>query len=262
MIIGVPKEILEQEGRVAAIPETVQEYIHLGLRVVVQASAGQAALHEDAAFQAAGAEIVPDAARVFGASDLVVKVKQPWYNQAAGMHEAEMIRQGVILVAFLHPAAPANHQMVRLLAERNITAFTMDGIPRISRAQRMDALTSMSTVSGYRAVLVAANRYPKFIPMTGTSLGTVKAATFLIVGAGVVGLQAIATAKRLGGTVVAVDVREEARKTAASLARKSRASQLPRNWSSRPMAAHAPCPSNGWPRSGRRWSLWCARPTS
>jgi NAD(P) transhydrogenase subunit alpha len=122
-----------------------------------------------------------------------------------------------MLITFLHPAAPSNHDMVRLLRDRNITSLTMDGIPRTSRAQRMDALTSMSTVTGYKSVLIAANLFPKLIPMTGTAIGAIKPAAFLVVGVGVVGLQAIATAKRLGGVVKAVDIRADAREAAASL---------------------------------------------
>jgi len=121
------------------------------------------------------------------------------------------------LVTFLHPAAPANHDMIKMLRDKNITSFTMDGIPRIPRAQRMDALTSMSTVTGYSAVLIAANFMPKFVPMIDTAIGTVPPAKFLVIGAGVVGLQAIATAKRLGGVIEAVDIREDARKEAEAL---------------------------------------------
>lgn len=227
MIIGVPKEILEQEGRVAAVPDTVREYIAMGFEVLVQASAGQASLHEDDAYAAAGARIIQDAEKVLDAADVILKVKQPWQIERLGYHEAQVIREGAILIAFLHPAAPVNHEMVSMLARRNITSFSMDAIPRISRAQRMDALTSMSTISGYKAMLIAANHFPKFIPLTGTTIGTIKAAKILIVGTGVVGLQAIATAKRLGGTVTAVDTREEARQSAASLGAKVAGFEVP-----------------------------------
>ncbi len=234
MIVGVPKETLEQEGRVAAIPETVREYVALGFEVVVQSSAGRAALHEDAAYVRAGATIVEDARELLHAADVVLKVKQPWQSEGLDYHEAEAIREGATLIAFLHPAAPANHAMVSTLARRNITAFSMDAVPRISRAQQMDALTSMSTISGYKAMLIAANQFPKFIPMTGTTLGTVKPAKVLIVGAGVVGLQAIATAKRLGGSVTAVDTREEARRSAASLGAKVAGFEVPAEWAAGP----------------------------
>jgi len=122
-----------------------------------------------------------------------------------------------MLIAFLHPAAPINHDVVRMLRDRHITSFTMDDIPRTSRAQRMDALTSMSTITGYKSVIMAANRFPRFVPMIGTAIGTVKPARFLCVGVGVVGLQAIATAKRLGGVVKAVDIRPDACEAARSL---------------------------------------------
>jgi len=133
-----------------------------------------------------------------------------------------------VLATFLHPAAPGSHDIVRMLRDRNITSFTMDGIPRISRAQRMDALTSMSTVTGYRAVLDAAQHLPRFMPMIGTAIGPIKPANVLVVGAGVVGLQAIATAKRLGGVVKAWDIREAARTEAGSLGAKVVGFEVPK----------------------------------
>ncbi len=220
MILGVPKEILGNELRVAALPETAAEYVKLGFEVLVQASAGEGALRADAEYQASGAKIVGDPQALLAAADVIVKVKQPWFNQETGQHEVEMMRRGTVLVTFLHPAAPPNHDTIRMLAARNITALTMDDIPRISRAQTMDALTSMSTVTGYKSVLIAANRFPKFVPMIGTAIGTVKAAKFLVVGTGVVGLQAIAAAKRLGGSVKAVDIKQDARLAADSLGAK------------------------------------------
>jgi len=220
MILGIPKEILDNELRVAALPETVAAYRELGFDVLVQAGAGAGVLVSDEEYQQAGARLAPDAASLYGAAEVIVKVKQPWRDHASGRDEVEMMRPGALLVSFLHPAAQSNHAMVKQLAARQITALTMDDIPRISRAQPMDALTSMSTVTGYKSVLIAANRYAKFVPMIGTAIGTIKPARFLIVGIGVVGLQAVATAKRLGGTVAAVDIREEARKSATSLGAK------------------------------------------
>ena len=220
MILGIPKEILENELRVAALPETVAEYTRMGFEVLVQSSAGEGALRADAEYERAGAKVVGDPETLFAESDVILKVKQPWLHREKGKHEVEMMRPGAMLVSFLHPAAPPNHAMIRMLAARNITALTMDDIPRISRAQVMDALTSMSTVSGYKSVLIAANRFPKFVPMIGTAIGTIKAAKFLVIGIGVVGLQAIATAKRLGGAIKAVDIKEEARKAGDSLGAK------------------------------------------
>lgn len=217
MVIGVPREILNEERRVAALPETVEKYVAMGFTVLVEASAGRGVFRSDAQYAAAGARIVPDAPTLYEQSDVVLKVKQPCHNHQVGRHEAQMLRSGAILIAFLHPAAPPNHDMVRMLRDRNVTAFTMDGIPRISRAQPMDALTSMSTITGYRSVLIAAGHFPRFIPMIGTAMGTIQPAQILIVGTGVVGLQAIATARRLGGVIKAVDIREEARREAGSL---------------------------------------------
>jgi len=220
MILGVPKEILENENRVAALPETVRHYVDMGFGVLVEASAGQGAGWSDEEYAKAGAKIVPVAVSLYASADLILKVKQPRYNERAGKHEVEMMREEAILVTFLHPAAPANHPMVRMLRDRRITSFTMDGIPRTPRAQRMDALTSMSTLTGYKSVIIAAHRLPRIIPMIGTAIGTLRSARFLAIGLGVVGLQAIATAKRLGGSIKAVDIREEARKHADSLGAK------------------------------------------
>jgi NAD(P) transhydrogenase subunit alpha len=227
MKIGIPKEVLAEEKRVAATPETVRKYIDRGFSVAVEASAGEGIAISDDAYRNAGAEIIPDAAALFAASDVVLKVKQPIYNETAGRHEADMLRDGGILITFLHPATPGNHDMIRQLRDKNITAFTMDGIPRISRAQRMDALSSMSAVTGYKAVIMAADQLPKFIPMIGTAIGTVKPARFLVIGAGVVGLQAIATAKRLGGVVHSLDIRKNACTEAESLGAKTVAFDIP-----------------------------------
>jgi len=227
MILGVAKEILDKEQRVAALPESVAEYLAMGFEVLVESAAGVGALRSDEEYEQSGARIVPDAPILFSQSDLILKVKQPTFNDEVGRHEVDMISPGAILVTFLHPAAPVNHEVVRMLQTRNVTALTMDGIPRISLAQKMDALTSMSTVSGYKSVLMAANRFPRFIPIIGTAIGTIKPAKFLVVGTGVVGLQAIATAKRLGGSIKAVDIGEEARKGADSLGAKVAGFEVP-----------------------------------
>ena len=217
MILAVPKEILAGEQRVAALPETIAQYIEMGFEPRVQSAAGRGALCSDEQYVRAGAQIVADPETVFGQSELILKVKQPIFNAETGKHEVEMMREGAVLVTFLHPAAPANHAMVRALEERKITALTMDDIPRIPRARTMDALVSMSTVSGYKAVLIAANRFSRFIPTIDTALGTLEPARFLIIGAGVVGMQAAATALRLGGVVEVMDIREDARRRAEQL---------------------------------------------
>ncbi|MBN2291463.1 MAG: NAD(P) transhydrogenase subunit alpha [Pirellulales bacterium] len=220
MILGIPKEILDDELRVAALPETVSGFIKMGFEVLVQSSAGEGALHDDAEYANVGAQIVEDPEDLFYRSDVILKVKQPWFNKQTCKHEAEMMRPESILIAFLHPASPSNHEMIKMLAQKNMTTMTMDSIPRISRAQTMDALTSMSTVTGYKSVLIGANRCPKFIPMIGTAIGTIKPAKFFVIGIGVVGLQAIATAKRLGASIMALDIKEDARKAADSLGAK------------------------------------------
>ena len=227
MILAVPKEILPNERRVAALPEMVRQYVEMGFDVLVESGAGAGALRSDEEYEQAGAKIVADAETLFSRADVILKVKQPWFSEQTGKDEVEMMREGAVLITFLHPAAPPNHQTIHALAKRKITALTMDSIPRTPRAQPMDALTSMSTVSGYKSVLIAANRFPKFIPILGTAIGTIKPARFLVVGTGVVGLQAIATAKRLGGSIQAVDIREDARKEADSLGAKIGGFEVP-----------------------------------
>jgi len=187
MIIGVPKEILPEERRVAAIPETVEKYKQLGFEILVEQGAGEGIFVTDDAYQKAGARIIDDVEMLYSQADLILKVKQPYFNEKRGRQEVEMMRRGSSLITFLHPAAPSNHKMIKMLQEKDITSFTMDGIPRISRAQKMDALTSMSTISGYRSVLLAAERLPKFIPMIGTAIGVIQPAKVLIIGVGVVG---------------------------------------------------------------------------
>ncbi|MDD9302565.1 MAG: NAD(P) transhydrogenase subunit alpha [Desulfobacter sp.] len=217
MIIGIPKEIMKNENRVAALPETVEKFKTLGFDVMVETCAGEGAFASDDQYSASGATIARDAAEVFGSSDIILKVKEPLFNEAFNTHEIDMLKPDQILVTFLHPAAPSNHNDVKKMMEKKITAFTMDGIPRISRAQRMDPLTSMSAITGYKAIIMAAAHFPKFIPMIGTSIGMIKPANIMVVGTGVVGLQAIATGKRLGGAVKAVDIRPDAKKEAESL---------------------------------------------
>lgn len=220
MLIGIPKEILSEEKRVAATPETVSKYIQMGFDVAVEAAAGNGILLGDDDYALAGARIVSDPEQLFAEADIILKVKQPVFNERVDKHEVNMLRDGSILITFLHPAAPENHDIVKRLRDKNITALTMDGIPRISRAQRMDALSAMSTITGYKSVIMAANQLPKFIPMIGTAIGTIQPARCLIVGTGVVGLQAIATAKRLGGVVKAIDIRKDACVEAESLGAK------------------------------------------
>ena len=217
MIIGIPREIMRHEYRVSALPDMVPDYVEMGFDVVVESGAGAGVFRSDEEYERAGALIVEGPQALFDQADIVLKVKQPLPNEKTGLNEAEMLREGSVLITFLHPAAPGSHRVVKLLQAGNVTSFTMDSIPRTPRAQKMDALTSMSTVSGYKSVLMAAERFPRFVPIMCTAGRTIQPANVLVIGTGVVGLQAIATARRLGGRVKVVDIRDEARKEAGSL---------------------------------------------
>lgn len=217
LTIGVPKEILAGERRVSATPETVAQFVKGGAKVLVEAGAGLGAFFSDEAYKQAGAVVVEDVRELYNQADLILKVKEPQYHEGLQLEETDLLRPGQTLITFLHPASPPNHKMVKALAERGVTSLTLDSIPRISRAQSMDALTSMSTAAGYKAVLMAANRIPKFLPLMGTAVGMLQPAQVLVIGAGVAGLQAIATAKRLGAVVFAADIRPDAAEQAKSL---------------------------------------------
>jgi len=220
MIIGVPKEIMHGELRVSAIPETVAKFIEAGAEVLVEKSAGAGAHYPDSEYVAVGAKIIDDVAELYEKADVILKVKEPLFNEAKGVHEVDMMHQGQYLITFLHPAAPVNHEMVQNLAKKGVIGLTLDGIPRISRAQNMDALTSMSTCAGYKGMLLAANALSKFVPQIFCAVGMIKSVNTLIIGAGVGGLQALATAKRLGSVVYAADIRPDAVEQAKSLGAK------------------------------------------
>jgi NAD(P) transhydrogenase subunit alpha len=217
MIVGIPKEIMPGENRVAAIPATVSKMIQDGVEVLVQKSAGDGSFYHDDEYIAAGAKIIDNPAELYQKSDLILKVKEPQFNEALNVHEVDLMHEGQYLITFLHPAAPANHETVNRLAQKGVIGLTLDGIPRISRAQNMDALTSMSTCAGYKGMLMAANYLPKFVPQIFTATGMIKPVNVLVIGTGVAGLQAIATAKRLGAVVYAADIRKEAAEHAKSL---------------------------------------------
>ncbi len=217
LTIGIPKEILAGERRISAVPETVAAFVEQGAQVLVETGAGAGAFFGDEAYQEAGAVLAADVRDIYAQADLILKVKEPQYNRELDAHEADLLRGGQVLITFLHPASPGNHELVRKLAAKGVISLTLDSIPRISRAQVMDALTSMSTVAGYKAVLMAANRLPKFLPLMGTAVGMIQPAQVVVIGVGVAGLQALATAKRLGAVVYAADIRPDAREQAASL---------------------------------------------
>jgi proton-translocating NAD(P)+ transhydrogenase subunit alpha len=212
MKIAVPRETVPGERRVALIPDAAGTLVKAGLEVLVEAGAGAGAFHADAAFEKAGARIVPDAATLYGQADVVLKVQKPT------LEEADRLREGAVLVAFLQ--ALGSPDLVQRLAARRITSFGMEQVPRISRAQKMDALSSQANLAGYKAVLIAAGSLAKFFPMLMTAAGTVFAARVLVIGAGVAGLQAIATARRLGAQVWGYDVRAAVKEQVESLGAK------------------------------------------
>lgn len=221
MVIGVPTEIMDGERRVAATPDTVKRMVQDGHQVLVQSGAGLGSFQSDQLYEEAGAKIMDDVEALFAEADVILKVKEPLFNEALGKHEADLMREGQILITFIHPASPANHELVRTLAKNGVTAITLDGIPRITRAQSMDALTSMSTCAGYKGMLMAASSLPKFVPMIVTAVGMIQPIKALVIGAGVAGLQALATAKRLGAICHAADIRPDAVEQAASLGAKT-----------------------------------------
>ncbi len=220
LTIGIPKEIMKGEKRVAATPDTAAKMLKEGAKVLVEEGAGLGAYFTDEEYEKQGAQIIKDPCDLYSKADIILKVKEPQFNQSKGKHEVDMMHKDQYLITFLHPASPENHDMVKKLAQRGIIAFTLDGIPRISRAQSMDALTSMSTVAGYKSVMIAANKLGKFMPMIGTAIGMIQPSNVLVAGAGVAGLQAIATARRLGAVVYAIDIRPDACEQAKSLGAK------------------------------------------
>jgi NAD(P) transhydrogenase subunit alpha len=207
MRIGVPKETASGERRVALVPELVTKLTESGIDVVIEAGAGEAASFTDEAFREAGAELGDP-----WAAEVVAKVRKP-SNEELGR-----LREGQVLIGFLQPLT--DQEGIERLASRGVTAFAMESIPRITRAQSMDALSSQATVSGYKAVVLAADRLPKFLPMLMTAAGTVAPAKVLVIGAGVAGLQAIATARRLGAVVSGFDVRPVVKEQVESLGAK------------------------------------------
>ena len=209
MKVGVPREIEHSERRVALVPELVPRYVRLGTEVVVEHDAGLAAFFRDEDYREAGATIASDRNDLYREADFVVKVQRPQDD------EIGLLKPGSGLVAILQPLT--NSSLVHRLAESGVTAFSMDAVPRIARAQKMDVLTSQSSVAGYKAVIVAADALGKHFPLMMTAAGTMPPAKGLILGAGVAGLQAIATARRLGAVVEAFDVRPAVKEQVESL---------------------------------------------
>ena len=207
--VFVPTEIRESETRAAASPDTVTRLIKLGMSVQIQAGAGAASHISDKAYEAAGATIVSDVAAGYGAADLVFKLNPPTPAEIASM------REGTTLVSFVN--ALTDKDIVEALNARKISSIAMELVPRITRAQKMDALSSQANLAGYKAVIMAADHLPKIFPMLMTAAGTIQPARVVIMGAGVAGLQAIATAKRLGAVVEVSDVRPAVKEQVESL---------------------------------------------
>ncbi|HMJ18032.1 MAG TPA: Re/Si-specific NAD(P)(+) transhydrogenase subunit alpha [Gemmatimonadaceae bacterium] len=214
MLIGVPREIANGERRVALVPEVVSQLTKAGHRVVVERGAGLRAGFTDEAYRAAGCDLADSAKEIYSTAQMILKVQRPARNEA-GEAELDEMTDGSVLIGLLQPSGdPALFQQ---LAERRIIACSMELVPRTTRAQMMDALSSQSTVAGYKAVLLAANALQKFFPMLMTAAGTVRPARVLVIGAGVAGLQAIATARRIGAVVEAFDTRPVVKEQVKSL---------------------------------------------
>jgi len=212
MKVGVTKETTQGERRVALVPDTVSKLSASGIEILIESGAGEAASFTDAQYQEAGADLSPDAASICSHVDIVLKVQGPTLD------EVDLISDGATLIAFLQPMNSLD--LIRRLMEKSITSFSMDTVPRIARAQSMDALSSMSSIAGYKAAIIAATSLAKYFPMMITAAGTYAPAKGLVLGAGVAGLQAIATARRLGAVLQAFDVRPVVKEQVESLGAK------------------------------------------
>jgi NAD(P) transhydrogenase subunit alpha len=215
MIVGVPRESFPGERRVALVPSVIPNLAKAGLEVLIEAGAGIEAGYPDADYAAKGAKIAGDRAEVFRAADVILQVLCYGSNDKTGAADLPLLRRGQVLIGFLRPLGALN--TVQEIAATGATSFSVELVPRTTRAQSMDALSSMGTICGYKAVLVAAGTMPRIVPMLTTAAGTITPARFLIIGAGVAGLQAIATARRLGAVTSAYDLRPAAKEQVQSL---------------------------------------------
>jgi len=218
MIVAVAKETYPEEKRVALIPSTVPALTKVGLEVVVQAGAGEGANHQDTDFEAQGARVEPDRNRLLSQADIVLMVRGPGAHKDFSVQDLDSLKDQATLIGFLEPLAEP--LVMKELAARKLTVFAMELMPRTTRAQSMDALSSMATIAGYKAVLAAADASPKLFPMFMTAAGTITPARVFVLGAGVAGLQAIATSRRLGAVVEAFDIRPAVKEEVESLGAK------------------------------------------
>jgi NAD(P) transhydrogenase subunit alpha len=215
MKIGIPKEIHPGEKRVATTPEAAAQIMKLGFSVAVESGAGLNADISDAAYQAAGVEVLPDAQALWRQSDIVMKVRAPQRSPELGADELDMLSEGTCLISFIWPAQ--NEALMQELAEKHVTVLAMDSVPRMSRAQKMDALSSMANIAGYRAIIEAAQHFGRFFTGQITAAGKIPPAKVLVIGAGVAGLAAIGTAKGMGAIVRAFDTRPEVKEQIESM---------------------------------------------
>lgn len=215
MIIGVPKETYPGERRVALVPMVVATLVKAGFEVVIEAGAGDEASYRDAQYAEKGAKVVPDRAAVFSSADTILQVLCYGSNDVTGKDDLPLFRRGQVLIGFLRPFGSA--EVLQEIADRGLMSFSIELMPRTTRAQSMDALSSMGTICGYKAVLAAAVTLPKIFPMLTTAAGTITPARVFVIGAGVAGLQAIATARRLGAVASAYDLRPAAKEQVQSL---------------------------------------------
>lgn len=213
--VFIPRERRPGETRVAAVPETVKKLVKLGLEVTVEAGAGAEAHVPDARYEQAGARIGRDPASLWGSADIVLTLGPLGTNDALGKHEARALKRGALVIGFLSPYTETD--TIRLLADGNVSSLAVELVPRISRAQSMDALSSQANIGGYKAVLLAASRLDRYFPLLMTAAGTIPPSRVVIMGAGVAGLQAIATAKRLGAVVEVSDIRPAVKEQVESL---------------------------------------------
>jgi NAD(P) transhydrogenase subunit alpha len=215
VIVGVPKESYPGERRVALVPAVIPALAKVGLEVLIEAGAGEQAGYPDAAYAEKGGKILSDRAAVFGSSDIVVQVLCYGSNDVTGQADLRLMRRGQVLIGFLRPFGSA--EVIQEIAAAGVTAFSVELVPRTTRAQSMDALSSMGTICGYKAVLIAAETSIRIFPMMTTAAGTITPARVFVIGAGVAGLQAISTARRLGAVASAYDMRAASKEQVQSL---------------------------------------------
>jgi NAD(P) transhydrogenase subunit alpha len=215
VIVGVPKESYPGERRVALVPMVVPNLAKAGMEVIVQSGAGEQAGYPDKAYVEKGARIVPDRNAVFASADIVVQVLCYGSNDITGKDDLPLLKRDQVLIGFLRPLG--SQETVQQIAETGVTSFSVELMPRTTRAQSMDALSAMGTIAGYKAVLICADTQPRIFPMMTTAAGTITPARVLVIGAGVAGLQAIATSRRLGAVVSAYDLRPAAKEQVQSL---------------------------------------------